>query len=484
MSETLEKLQLENRILKQILDEVLEGVYVTDENEVISWLNRSAAEADGVDRKEVIGRSEAEVYQNISRFHRLTAKTGRPLPRRRVHYYLPDGRRTDLLLTTKPFFEAGRMKAIYTLGYDINHLRKLMGLAQEFEPGTHSGSKIKDNQTRYVFSNIVGQSDVLKKTLKIAKKATLSRANILIIGETGTGKEVLAQSIHNAGPQAEGRFAAVNCSAIPETLLEGLLFGTAKGAFTGASDTPGLFEYADGGSLFLDEVNSMPVELQTKMLRVLQEKEVQRLGEKKPRRINCRILSAMNVDPASAVRDRTLREDLYYRLSTITIDLPPLRVRPDDIPLLLDHFIQKHAILPILKSSDLSPEVRRIFSSHAWPGNNRELEHTVEYILAMMEPGESIIEAHHLPPSFHQASNKAKSAGDRSSDRSPSPSLDLQSRLDDVERDIISTALADTDGNLTKASEKLGLSRQVLTYRIRRLGLGSRPAPVGIPVAD
>lgn len=313
----LEALRTENELFKQILDEIIEGVYITDNQETITWLNRLAEESDDLRREDVLGKSEEEVYKNISRFHRITTKTGRPIPRRNAHYYLPSGRRTDLLLTTKPFWENSQLKAVYTIGYDLTRLQKLTALTQEFNSKKTLRNDHRDGKARYNFKDIIGTSEVMVNTVKLAQKAANSRANVLITGETGTGKELIAQSIHNASRHTRGQFVDINCAAIPETLLEGILFGTVKGAFTGATDNPGLFELAQDGTLFLDEINSMPLELQAKILRVLQEKEIRRLGDKKNRPIDCRIISASNADPLMEVKNKRIREDIYYRLATL-----------------------------------------------------------------------------------------------------------------------------------------------------------------------
>lgn len=470
LKEQLTDLRSENRLFKQILDEIIEGVYITDHQETITWLNRVAESSDDLRREDVLGRSEGEVYKNISRFHHITTSTGRPIPRRNAHYYLPNGRRTDLILTTKPYLENERLKAVYTIGYDLSRLHKLSALTQEMKHQKEVRKNHGPNQARYNFKDIVGASEVMTAVLSLAKKAANSRANVLISGETGTGKELVAQSIHNAG-RNQGQFIDLNCAAIPETLLESILFGTVKGTFTGASENPGLFELAHGGTLFLDEINSMPLELQAKILRVLQEKEVRRLGDKKNRPVDCRIISATNADPLLEIKNKRIREDIYYRLATITLHIPPLRVRSGDLPLLVSYFLDKNSLLTHLRADDFSDEVWRLFRAYPWPGNVRELEHVIEYVLTMIESEATRVELKHLPPILQAFSRKGPPASQAPPANTwPRPELySLPDHLNGLERDLIRQALLNFGGNLTQAAAGLGMSRQALTYRIKRL---------------
>ncbi len=472
----LERLRFENNIFKEVMDNLMEGVYITDEQENIIWMNLPAAVCDGLERDEVIGRPEAEVYKHLGRFNHFTTKTKRPVPFRKALYYLPDGRRVDCLLDTKPYFENGRLQAVATIGYDINQIQMIARWAFDLNTGISKNTKTRANRTRFSFNDIVGISQEIKNTIKMAQKASLSNANIMIFGETGTGKELFAQSIHNAGQYADGQFLAVNCSAIPETLFESILFGTAKGAFTGAVDGPGFFELASGGTLFLDEVNSMPLELQAKILRVLQEKEVQRLGEKKMRPINCRIISATNVDPLAAIQANKLREDFYFRLAAITLSVPPLRLRRDDINYFISFYLntfKRHLSFTI---NNISSEVLDVFQIYPWPGNVRELEHCLEHALTMLDPTEKCIETSHLTALIRLFVKKLRYRPGSSKQPPPAPSknffsnpIPMTEALNKIEFDFIKNALTRNDHMITKAADFLGLSRQALYYRIKRL---------------
>lgn len=462
----IERIILENNVLKQVTDDLMEGVYITDDREVIMWFNKDIEESDAKNRKDVIGKTEAEAYGDIGRFHKMTTQTGRPVPMRPAHYYLPDGRRTDVIMTTRPYLENGVLKAVYTVGFNVEKLRHIAQMTMVLNSTIKPKPAARRNRTQYCFDDIIGRSPAITNTVKMARKAALGGANVLIYGETGTGKELVAQSIHNASHKSDGQFVAINCSAIPETLLESLLFGTAKGAFTGAVETPGLFELANGGSLFLDEINSMPMALQVKMLRVLQEKEVQRLGERKVRQIDCRVISASNADPLIAIRNKELREDLYFRLAAITIHIPPLRDRIEDLVPLMSHFFKSNSSSFTIKKN-ISRQAFKRLNSYGWPGNVRELKHALVFALTAMEADDQLIDITHLPLIIQAPPEmKFPKREETPADRSTKP---LPRSLAEFEYELIAEALAENKGHLTNTAAQLGISRQTLTNKINRL---------------
>ncbi|MGB3913916.1 MAG: sigma 54-interacting transcriptional regulator, partial [Thermacetogeniaceae bacterium] len=321
------------------------------------------------------------------------------------------------------------------------------------------------NGTIFEFDDIIGESDSIKQTIKIAKKFARSLSPVIIQGETGTGKELFAQSIHNYSSRANGPFVAVNCAAIPESLLEGILFGTSKGAFTGAEDKSGLFEEATEGTLFLDEINSMSMLLQTKMLRVLQNKTVRRVGGNKEIPVNPRIISATNVDPMESIAKNQLRNDLYYRLAVATLVIPPLRNRLDDIPILARYFIEKNSKIMGKNIKYISDEVFEIFNKYNWPGNVRELEHVIEHAINMADSTDTKLSVQHLPPHLREKfTHKHHFYKDYKVNN-------LQQTLLDIEKDIITQELINNDYNITKTAKSLGISRQHLQYRLKKLNI-------------
>jgi two-component system response regulator AtoC len=290
----------------------------------------------------------------------------------------------------------------------------------------------------------------------------VTSTTILIHGETGTGKELVARAIHQSGPRRAQRFVALNCSAIPDTLLEAELFGHVRGAFTGAiASRQGRIEQADKGTLFLDEVATMPMALQMKLLRVLQEREFERIGDGKAIKVDVRVIAATNANLAKMVKAGTFREDLYYRLNVIQVELPPLRERKEDIPLLVQHFVTKYATSG--SKPMVSQEAMRRLMAHQWPGNVRQLENVIERAIALLG-GRTTIEAADLPPEMQSAPTVFVPNVDF-----PDTGIDLPGTVEQIERDLISRALTRTGGNKAAAASLLNIKRTTLVEKLKRL---------------
>ena len=312
---------------------------------------------------------------------------------------------------------------------------------------------------RYRFDGIIGSSEKIRAVLEMAGRVAASDASVLITGESGTGKELLAKGIHFNSRRADGPFVAVNCAAIPENLIESELFGHVRGAFTGAvKDKEGKFELADGGTLFLDEIGDLRIDLQAKILRALQERQVDRVGGGLPIPVDVRVIAATNKDIERAVKDGRFREDIYYRLSVIAIHMPPLRERKDDIPLLVRHFIRKFN-----KDSDvrIDPEAVDILTAYGWPGNVRELENSVERA-SVLRRGDTITRAE-LPDKL----GKEKASVENIILNLPDEGISLE----DLEKNLIIKALEKHKGNQTRAAEYLGITRPTLIYRMDKFGI-------------
>jgi DNA-binding NtrC family response regulator len=312
---------------------------------------------------------------------------------------------------------------------------------------------------RHRLGALIGQSAAMRQLYEVLPRVTDSRVTVLLVGETGTGKERIARCIHYQGPRQEGRFVAVNCGALSEGLLESELFGHKKGAFTGATeDKEGLFEAADQGTLFLDEVGETSPALQVKLLRVLQEGEFTRVGETQPRRTQARVVAATNRDLEAEVREGRFREDLYYRLSVFPIHLPPLRARREDIPLLAAHFAEKHAAALGRPAPAFSPEALEILTAYSWPGNVRELENEIERALVLLPAGGTIsLEVLSGKISGQVFPTKRTGA--------------LRERVAAVERQAIQEALTKHKGNKSRMAAELGLSRWTLSEKMKEYGL-------------
>jgi transcriptional regulator with GAF, ATPase, and Fis domain len=343
------------------------------------------------------------------------------------------------------------------------HRARLEGRAHQLEQRLTS---LRDELgDRYGFDRILGRAPALRDALDRAAKVAPTAATVLLTGESGTGKELVARAIHYSSPRAEGPFVAINCAALPETLVESELFGHERGAFTGADkQKPGRFELAAGGTLFLDEVAELPPAVQAKLLRVLQEHEFQRVGGTVTLQADVRFITATNRDPARAVEEGKFREDLYYRLNVFSVHLPPLRDRGDDILLLANHFMRE--LSPRLGRGEpgLSRDARTLLLSHRWPGNIRELENAIERALIVSEGG--LLTAEHFGIVSVERSS-ADGRGDQGSDRTASGSLA------DVEKHAILAALERTKGNKSKAAAALGITRTQLYTRLRRFGIPS-----------
>lgn len=315
---------------------------------------------------------------------------------------------------------------------------------------------------KYGFENIAGKAKSLLVTLDNASRAALSDATVLLRGETGTGKELMARAIHANSRRREKPFVVINCGAIPKDLLESELFGHAKGAFTGAvAQKKGKIELADQGTLFLDEIGEMPLDLQVKLLRLIQEREIESIGAAQPIKVNVRIIAATHRNLEAMVEDGTFREDLYYRLAVIPLVLPPLRERMEDIPELVAMFFRKFQERLGRMELKLPPAILPYFSLHRWPGNVRELENVVER-LVVLAPGDEV-KVEDLPEFLRR-------------EKAPLEAIQLELppegiSLEAVERELIVKALEKCQGNQTKAAEYLDISRKVLIYRMEKFGL-------------
>jgi DNA-binding NtrC family response regulator len=325
-------------------------------------------------------------------------------------------------------------------------------------------------EDRYRIDGLVGRSPAMRNLFQLLETVAATSSTILITGETGTGKELAARAIHHGSPRRANRFVALNCSAIPETLLEAELFGHVRGAFTGAVGTrQGRLEQAHKGTLFLDEVGTMSPALQAKLLRVLQEREFERVGDSHTIRIDVRIIAATHSDLARMVSDGTFREDLFYRLNVIPVKLPPLRDRPDDIPLLVQHFLRKLGAEQVPpRAVTMSQEALRRLMTYPWPGNVRQLENIVERALAFSQ-GRSQIDVADFGPEIHAVSAEPDEGGPWF----PDEGMDLERYIEGVELTLIKRSLERTHGNKVQAAKLLNLKRTTLIEKLKRLERGS-----------
>ena len=319
--------------------------------------------------------------------------------------------------------------------------------------------RIRNFETPSTFARMIGKSDCMQAVFKLAMKAAQYDTTVLILGESGTGKELIARGIHFEGSRSSGPFIAVNCGGIPETLLESEFFGYKKGAFTGADKSrKGLFEHADGGTLFLDEIGELPMPMQVKLLRVLQENEVRPIGDSKTRRIDTRIIAATSKDLEKDSQAETFRRDLFYRLNVLPIKIPPLKERPEDIPLLANHFLDRTARSMKKEINSISHDAMSLILRHPWPGNVRELENTIKRAAILADRKTLTVDSF---PFLRDP----RSAGDEISTILNGYSLKKAQKA--LEKHLITKALAETGGNRTKATQLLGISHPSLLMKIK-----------------
>ncbi|MGR9090106.1 MAG: sigma-54-dependent transcriptional regulator [Gammaproteobacteria bacterium] len=342
---------------------------------------------------------------------------------------------------------------------DINDLRNLV--SQAIKAGDVAGASSK---------TLIGQSPKIQQLREMIKKLARSQAPVYIAGESGTGKELVARLIHDQGPRAANEFVPVNCGAIPQELIESELFGHVKGSFTGATaDKPGLFKAADGGTLFLDEIAELPLQMQVKLLRAIQEKRIRPVGAQQEIAVDCRILSATHKNLAKMVEEGTFRQDLFYRINVIELKVPPLRERPDDVELLVQHFLGVLSERLGMPVPTLQDGVLDALRQHPFPGNVRELENVLERAITLCE-NETIAVGDLILPKTNPIGAPGQLSATAPS-TPPEDASELQSYLDNVERERILQALEQTRWNKTKAAKLLGISFRALRYRVEKLEL-------------
>ncbi|MCC6748603.1 MAG: sigma-54-dependent Fis family transcriptional regulator [Deltaproteobacteria bacterium] len=313
------------------------------------------------------------------------------------------------------------------------------------------------------FGGMVARSAVMQELFRTVRKIAEYKTTVLVLGESGTGKELVAQAIHAQSPRASGPFVPLNCGAIPEALLESELFGHVRGAFTDATrDKKGLFAEADGGTIFLDEIGELPLNLQVKLLRVLQEEEFRRLGETRGTRVDVRVVAATVKDLQTEARTGRFREDLFYRLNVLPVTLPPLRERLEDVPLLVEHFIRRTNARLGTRIEGIAPEAMKVLLGYSWPGNVRELENTIEHAVVLAE--HAVLGPETLPPKIRESGDQVKAS-------LLSGTLSIKKTVRLIEEELIRRALKQTGGNRTTASKVLEISHRALLYKIKAYGI-------------
>jgi PAS domain S-box-containing protein len=446
----LTKLLESGRYEAVILDSIADGVFVVDTDWRVCSFNRAAEEITGIASEEAIGRQCSDVFRasicESACALRETMTTGRPIINRAIYIVRSDGTRIPVTISTALLKDDA--------GQTIGGVETFRDLSVEEELR-------RELAGRYTFEDMVSRSPEVLRIFDILPDIAESESTLLIRGESGTGKELVARAIHRMSPRAEGPLVTVNCAAIPDTLLESELFGHKAGSFTDARrDRAGRFALADGGTIFLDEIGDVSSALQARLLRVLQDGTFEPLGGTKTEKADVRVVAATNRDLDAMVKAGEFRSDLFYRINVITVTLPPLRDRREDIPLLVDHFIERYNRLRRKEITGVSPDVLQIMMTHDYPGNIRELENIMEHAYVMCRSG--TIRLRHLPPSLLPAR--------------PSE-VDAPGSLADAERVFLISVLERNGWNRAATARELGVHKTTLWRKMKRLGIAAPPHP-------
>jgi PAS domain S-box-containing protein len=432
-----------------ILDSIADGVFAVDADWKVCSFNRAAEEITGIARGEAIGRQCADVFRasicESACVLRETMKTGRPIINRAIYIVRSDGTRIPVTISTALLKDdAGR-----TIG-GVETFRDL-SVEEELR---------RELAGRYTFEDMVSKNSELLRIFEILPDIADSESTVLINGESGTGKELVARAIHRMSPRAHKPLVAVNCAAIPDTLLESELFGHKAGSFTDARrDRAGRFALADGGTIFLDEIGDVSAALQARLLRVLQDGTYEPLGASKTEKADVRVVAATNRDLDAMVASGEFRRDLYYRINVIAVSLPPLRDRREDIPLLIDHFVQRYNRLKKKEITGVSPDVLQLLMTHDYPGNIRELENVIEHAFVMCRSG--TIRRRHLPPRLLPPQHG---------------SADLPASLSDAERSFLISVLERNGWKRAATARELDIHKTTLWRKMKRLKI-TPPTP-------
>lgn len=450
----------------EIFDAIEEGIHIVDHTGKTILYNKAIEEIEGLSQKQVVGKHLLDIFPDWTKENStlLTVlSSGKPIFNREQSYLNFKGKNIRTINTTLPIINGGRLVGAVEIAKNVTMVNNMSEQIIELQQKLIKPIKNETGIKHYHFDQLIGKNDKYLEAIKIAKRASKSVSSVLIFGDTGTGKELFAQSIHYGSARNGRPFIAQNCAAIPESLLEGLLFGTSKGSFTGAQDRPGLFEQADGGTLFLDEINSMSSPLQAKILRVLQENYVRRVGGIKDIPVDVRIIAATNEEPEGLIQSGQFRKDLYYRLNVINIRIPSLNERVEDIPLLVDYFIREYNERLGKDIWMVSSELLEAFKQYHWAGNIRELKNFIESAMNLVVD-EHVIGKEHMP------SHVAEVLLKKSHYIKPEKTMvnDLNAHLAKIEREIIQSTLSLYNHNISKAAKHLNLSRQNLQYKIRQ----------------
>lgn len=449
----------EELLLDTLISSLKEGIHIVDGKGKTIYYNDAMEKIEGVKKEYVMGKEISEYLNGLGEKSTITnclnnRKTYKDIVQ---NYSNEEGKIITSINTTIPVIADNKIEAVIEIARDMTQIKKLNETICILE-----NSK-KNEKQNYTFKDIIGVSYKLQQEIIKCKRASISNSSVLIYGETGCGKEMFAQSIHYDGIRRDKPFIAINCAAIPSSLLEGMLFGTVKGSFTGAENKKGLFEEAHRGTILLDEINSMDTYLQSKLLRVLQDGYIRPLGSNRIIDVDVRVIATINEEPMKLIEEGKLRKDFYYRLSVIKINIPPLRERREDIKELCQYFLKYYNRILFKNVSEISEDVMNGFMNYDWPGNVRELKNSIESAMNMVDMGEILTKECFI--------NKISTLRESTTAEDYTGDLPLDYYLENVERKIIENELLKSGNNISKTAERLKISRQSLQYKIKKYNL-------------
>ncbi|AKA67245.1 sigma-54 interaction domain-containing protein [Clostridium scatologenes] len=457
----VENLLDHKKILECLLENLDEGIQIVDSTGKTIYYNQVMGKVEGINPNEVLGKRVNEylsdVKEDTSTLMRVL-KSGKKIVDLIQQYSNEYKKKVTTINTTVPVSYDGKNVAAIEISKDMTRLKELTEYIYKLQG---NDTKVKK---RFTFKDIITNSDKMKEVVKKAKRSSLSNSSVLIYAETGAGKEVMAQSIHYSGIRNNNPFIPINCAAIPAALLEGMMFGTVKGSFTGAENKKGLFEEANHGTILLDEINSMEPYLQSKLLRVLQDGYIRPIGSNKTIDIDVRIIATLNEEPEELVKLGKLRKDFYYRLSVIKLRIPPLRERKEDIPILANKFLKECNEIMGKNIERIHEDLMERFLKYSWPGNIRELRNVIESAVNMSDDT-SVLNCNNFESKIF---NKSISGLYEEFNIDNCEKIDLEKYIDTIEKNVIEKVLKKNNYNVSKTSRQLNISRQNLQYKLKK----------------
>lgn len=468
----LKKEHYKEFLYEQALNHIPEGIQIYDENACAVFYNSCSKKLSSIPNNIVIeGKHLLDLYDYPKEISTVitSLNTKAPVINRTWSFKTATGSLLHTANSAYPIFKDKKLIGSITYEQDISIAQNYIAAMKKIQKSLTETdqSEMSGNFSGYSFNHIIGKGEKLQSAIRLARRVAPQDCTILLCGETGTGKEIFAQSIHKVSSRKKKKFLAINCAAIPDTLIESLLFGTKKGSFTGSVDQAGYFEEVNGGTLFLDELNSMSLSMQSKLLRVFQEGTFRRVGGTKDLPLDVRIISSCNENPHHLIESNLFRKDFFYRMSTITINLPPLREHIGDLEELIWYYIQQNSYKYAKTIRHISPDVLTLLASYDWPGNIRELFHTLDYVLNVMD--DDTIRLEYLPEGVFK--NIPVKSENTAIQEQSFTHQNLQKTMDDFECKVLLQTLEYHGYNITRAAEELGLHRQGMQYRIKKYGI-------------